>query len=71
MQMLYAAPEIADDWAIAPVPGFEAEDGTIHNEMPATDRSAIIFESSEKNFILTKEMVACKATISISGSIKL
>jgi len=48
MQMLYAAPEIADDWAIAPVPGFEAEDGTIHNEMPATDRSAIIFESSEK-----------------------
>lgn len=48
MQMLYAAPEIADDWAIAPVPGFEAEDGTIHNQMPATDRSAIIFESSEK-----------------------
>lgn len=48
MQMLYAAPEIADDWAIAPVPGFEAEDGTIHNAMPATERSSIIFESSEK-----------------------
>ncbi|MBQ8804053.1 MAG: extracellular solute-binding protein [Tyzzerella sp.] len=48
MQMLYAAPEIADDWAIAPVPGFEGEDGEIHNEMPTTDRSAIIFESSEK-----------------------
>lgn len=48
IQMLYAAPEIADQWAIAPVPGFEAEDGTIYNQMTTTERSVIIMESSNK-----------------------
>lgn len=48
VQMLYAAPEIADDWAIAPVPGFEAEDGTIHNQMTTIGSSAIIMEDSDK-----------------------
>ena len=48
IQMLYAAPEIADQWAIAPVPGFEGEDGTIHNQMTTTEKSIIILESSDK-----------------------
>ena len=48
IQMLYAAPEIADQWAIAPVPGFEATDGTIYNQMTTTERSIIIMESSDK-----------------------
>jgi ABC-type glycerol-3-phosphate transport system substrate-binding protein len=48
VQMLYAAPEIADDWAIAPVPGFEAEDGTICNQMTTIGSSAIIMEDSDK-----------------------
>ena len=48
VQMLYAAPEIADDWAIAPVPGFEAEDGTIYNQMTTIGSSAIIMEDSDK-----------------------
>ena len=46
--MLYAAPEIADDWEIAPVPGFMAEDGTIHNQMTTIGSSAIIMEDSDK-----------------------
>ena len=45
--MLYAAPEIADDWAVAPVPGFMAEDGTICNQMPTIGSSAIIMEDSD------------------------
>ena len=48
VQMLYAAPEIADDWAIAPVPGFEAENGTIYNQMTTIGSSAIIMEDSDK-----------------------
>lgn len=48
IQMLYAAPEIADQWAIAPVPGFGEEDGTIHNQMTTTEKSIIILESSDK-----------------------
>lgn len=47
VQMLYAAPEIADDWAVAPVPGFMAEDGTICNQMPTIGSSAIIMEDSD------------------------
>ena len=48
VQMLYAAPEIADDWEIAPVPGFEGEDGTIHNQMTTIGTSAIIMQDSDK-----------------------
>lgn len=48
VQLLYAAPEIADDWAIATVPGFTAEDGTIHNQMTTIGSSAIIMEDSDK-----------------------
>lgn len=48
VQMLYAAPEIADDWAVAPVPGFEAADGTIYNQMTTIGSSAIIMEDSDK-----------------------
>lgn len=48
VQMLYAAPEIADDWAIAPVPGVEAADGTIHNQMTTAGTTAIIMEDSDK-----------------------
>lgn len=48
VQMLYAAPEIADDWAIAQVPGFEAEDGTIYNQMTTTSTSGLIMEDSDK-----------------------
>lgn len=48
VQMLYAAPEIADDWAIAPVPGFEAADGTVYNQMTTIGSSAIIMEDSSK-----------------------
>lgn len=48
VQLLYAAPEIADDWAIAPVPGFAAADGAVHNQMPTIGSSAIIMEDSQK-----------------------
>lgn len=48
IQMLYAAPEIADQWAIAPVPGVQAADGTIYNQMNTSDRSCMILESSDK-----------------------
>ena len=48
VQMLYAAPEIAEDWAIAPVPGFEGEDGTIYNQMTTIGTSAIIMEDCNK-----------------------
>ena len=48
VQMLYAAPEIADDWAVAAVPGFAAEDGTIYNQMTTIGSSAIIMEDSDK-----------------------
>ena len=48
VQMLYAAPEIADDWAIAPVPGFAGEDGTIYNQMTTIGTSAIIMEDCNK-----------------------
>ena len=48
VQMLYAAPEIADDWEIALVPGFEAEDGSIYNQMTTIGSSAIIMEDSDK-----------------------
>ncbi len=47
VQLLYAAPEIADDWAVAPVPGFMADDGTIHNQMTTIGSSAIIMEDSD------------------------
>ncbi len=47
VQLLYAAPEIADDWAIAPVPGFAAENGTIHNHMTTIGSSAIIMQDSD------------------------
>ena len=48
IKMLYAAPEIADDWAIAEVPGFEDENGVIHNQMPTAERAIVMFESSNK-----------------------
>lgn len=48
VQLLYAAPEIADDWAIAPVPGFAGADGKIYNQMTTIGSSAIIMEDSSK-----------------------
>ena len=48
VQMLYAAPEIADDWAIAAVPGFTGADGEIYNQMTTIGSSAIIMEDSDK-----------------------
>ncbi len=46
VQLLYAAPELAGKWAIAPSPGMLQEDGTINNVQPAADRACVIFESS-------------------------
>ncbi len=48
IKMLYAAPEIADDWGIAEVPGFMDEAGVIHNQMPTAERAIVLFETSEK-----------------------
>lgn len=48
LQILYAAPEIAGKWSVAPVPGFMGSDGKIHNQMITMDRSCIIMESSDK-----------------------
>ena len=46
VQLLYAAPELAGKWAIAPSPGMVQEDGSINNVQPAADRACVIFESS-------------------------
>lgn len=48
IKMLYAAPEIADDWAISTVPGFADQSGKIHNQMPTAERAVVLFESSTK-----------------------
>ncbi len=48
IKMLYAAPEIADDWGIAEVPGFMDENGEIHNQMPTAERAIVLFETSNK-----------------------
>lgn len=48
MQILYAAPEIADLWAIAPAPGTLSEDGTVCRQQMSVDRGALIMESTDK-----------------------
>ena len=48
VQMLYAAPEIADKWAIAPAPGTLQEDGTVNRQQVSMDRSAMIMANTQK-----------------------
>ena len=48
VQLLYAAPEIAGQWGVAPALGFSDEKGNLCNQMPSFDRSAIIMDSSLK-----------------------
>ena len=48
MQILYAAPEIADSWSVALSPGTMNEDGTISRQQMSVDRASMIMESSDK-----------------------
>ncbi len=48
VQLLYAAPEIAGQWGVAPALGFTGSDGSICNQMPTADRSVVMMESSRK-----------------------
>lgn len=48
VQMLYAAPEIADDWGIALSPGMKDSSGVIHRQQTTVDRSCLIMQSSDK-----------------------
>lgn len=48
VQMLYAAPEIADKWGIAPAPGIADENGTVHRQQVSIDKSCLIMSSTKK-----------------------
>lgn len=48
VQMLYAAPEIADKWAIAPAPGTVNEQGEICRQQVSADRGCMILGSTTK-----------------------
>lgn len=48
VQMLYAAPEIADKWAIAPAPGTLHSDGTVSRQQVSMDRAGMIMANTEK-----------------------
>ena len=48
VQMLYAAPEIADKWTIAPAPGTVMADGTVNRQQVSVDRSDLIMNTTKK-----------------------
>ena len=48
IQMLYAAPEIADKWAITVTPGVLQEDGTINRQQISVASSDLIMNSTQK-----------------------
>ncbi|MDF2699975.1 MAG: transporter substrate-binding protein [Haloplasmataceae bacterium] len=48
IQLKYAAPEIAGQWDILPIPGVEDENGIIKRWDPAFGGSSILFSDSEK-----------------------
>lgn len=48
LQLKYAAPEIAGQWDILPIPGIENEDGVIERWDPTYGSSSVIFKSSQK-----------------------
>ncbi|MFC5464113.1 extracellular solute-binding protein [Lederbergia graminis] len=50
IQLKYAAPELAGQWGVLPIPGIENEDGIIERWDPTYGSTAIIFsESGKKN----------------------
>lgn len=48
VQMLYAAPEIADKWQIALTPGVVQEDGSINRQQVSVSSSDLIMNSTKK-----------------------
>jgi ABC-type glycerol-3-phosphate transport system substrate-binding protein len=48
IQLKHAAPELAGQWGIMPIPGIENEDGVIERWDPTYGSSGIIFSNSEK-----------------------
>ncbi|ERJ13066.1 extracellular solute-binding protein [Haloplasma contractile] len=48
IQLKYAAPELAGQWGVMPIPGVENEDGVIERWDPTYGSSSIIFKDSEK-----------------------
>lgn len=48
IQMLYAAPEIADKWEITLTPGVLQEDGTINRQQVSVSSSDLIMNSTQK-----------------------
>ena len=48
IQMLYAAPEIADKWQITLTPGVQNEDGTINRQQVSVGSSDLIMQSTQK-----------------------
>jgi len=49
IQLKYAAPELAGQWGILPIPGIPNEEGTIERWDPTYGVSSIIFSDSKKN----------------------
>ena len=48
VQMLYAAPEIAGKWGIAPAPGTVDEAGNVNRQQVSVDRSCLIMSRTKK-----------------------
>lgn len=48
IQLKYAAPELAGQWGVLPIPGIENEEGVIERWDPTYGDSAIIFKDSDK-----------------------
>lgn len=49
IQLKYAAPEIAGQWAVLPIPGVMGEDGIVKRYDPAFGSSSIVFSDSKKS----------------------
>ena len=48
IQILYAAPEIAENWSVALAPGTMDESGNINRQQMSVDRGVLIMESSRR-----------------------
>jgi ABC-type glycerol-3-phosphate transport system substrate-binding protein len=47
-QLVVGAPEIHNQWEMVPVPGFERQDGSINNSVPAAGDTIVIFSESDR-----------------------
>jgi len=48
VQLMFAAPEIANKWSISLAPGYEQVDGEVHRDNVGTAQSVLMFEKSTK-----------------------